>query len=180
MLIELNAENGFYWICFRVSRLIKKRQISLFGFGAGQRPLAPYHSSKWAWWGVSGPLEAPRATSDPESVTSTSIYLLHPVALCSSDSYLRPSLSFVAYRIAEISPRSNLLESYSILPALSNYKAVETMALRPSLLTRGLSTGTGPSDTGSPAEQRDDAKKNMLKAMRPLPTQHYWNVYFDG
>jgi len=53
------------------------------------------------------------------------------------------------------------------------------MALRPSLLTRGLSSASGPSDTGSLAEQRDDAKKNMLKAMRPLPTQHYWNVYFD-
>jgi len=53
------------------------------------------------------------------------------------------------------------------------------MALRPSLLTRGLSGANQPSDTGSPAEQRDDAKKNMLKAMRPLPTQHYWNVYFD-
>jgi hypothetical protein len=53
------------------------------------------------------------------------------------------------------------------------------MALRPSLLTKGLSSASGPSDTGSPAEQRDDAKKNMLKAMRPLPTQHYWNVYFD-
>lgn len=53
------------------------------------------------------------------------------------------------------------------------------MAMRPSLLTRGLSTASGASDTGSPAEQRDDAKKNMLKAMRPLPTQHYWNVYFD-
>jgi len=53
------------------------------------------------------------------------------------------------------------------------------MALRPSLLTRGLSSAGVPSDTGSPAEQRDDAKKNMLKAMRPLPTQHYWNVYFD-
>lgn len=50
------------------------------------------------------------------------------------------------------------------------------MALRPSLITRGLST-PGASDTGSPA--RDDAKKNMLKAMRPLPTQHYWNIYFD-
>lgn len=53
-----------------------------------------------------------------------------------------------------------------------------TMALRPSLFTRGLASAQ-PSDTGSPAEQRDDAKKNMLKAMRPLPTQHYWNVYFD-
>jgi hypothetical protein len=31
----------------------------------------------------------------------------------------------------------------------------------------------------SPAEQRDDAKRNFLKAMRPLPTQHYWDVYFD-
>jgi hypothetical protein len=53
------------------------------------------------------------------------------------------------------------------------------MAMRPSLLTRDLSTASGASDTGSPAEQRGDAKKNMLKAMRPLPTQHYWNVYFD-
>ncbi|KAK0101300.1 hypothetical protein ONS95_006477 [Cadophora gregata] len=53
------------------------------------------------------------------------------------------------------------------------------MAMRPSLLTRGLPASSGPTDTGSPAEQRDDAKKNMLKAMRPLPTQHYWNVYFD-
>ncbi|KAG9235877.1 translation initiation factor eIF 4e-like domain-containing protein [Amylocarpus encephaloides] len=53
------------------------------------------------------------------------------------------------------------------------------MAMRPSLLTRGLSSAAGPNDTGSPAEQRDDAKKNMLKAMRPLPTQHYWNVYID-
>ncbi|PMD22049.1 translation initiation factor eIF4e [Hyaloscypha hepaticicola] len=53
------------------------------------------------------------------------------------------------------------------------------MALRPSLLSRGFSSASGASDTGSPAEQRDDAKKNMLKAMRPLPTQHYWNVYFD-
>jgi hypothetical protein len=31
----------------------------------------------------------------------------------------------------------------------------------------------------APADSRGDAKKNMLKAMRPLPTQHYWNVYFD-
>jgi len=53
------------------------------------------------------------------------------------------------------------------------------MALRPSLFTRGLSGSKEPSDTGSPAEQRDDAKKAFLKAMRPLPTQHYWNVYFD-
>jgi len=53
------------------------------------------------------------------------------------------------------------------------------MALHPSLFTRGLAGPSQGSDTGSPAEQRDDAKKNMLKAMRPLPTQHYWNVYFD-
>ncbi|KAI9743158.1 MAG: hypothetical protein M1818_003453 [Claussenomyces sp. TS43310] len=53
------------------------------------------------------------------------------------------------------------------------------MALRPSLLTKGLTSASQPNDTSSPAEQRDDAKKNMLKAMRPLPTQHYWNVYFD-
>jgi len=53
------------------------------------------------------------------------------------------------------------------------------MALRPSLTTRSLPAATQPSDTGSPSAQRGDAKKNMLKAMRALPTQHYWNVYFD-
>lgn len=55
---------------------------------------------------------------------------------------------------------------------------------RPSLFTRGLSGLSQSSDpnspsVASPAEQRDDAKRNMLKAMRPLPTQHYWNVWFD-
>jgi hypothetical protein len=51
----------------------------------------------------------------------------------------------------------------------------------PSLFTRGLA-GTSPggaSDPSSPAEQRDDAKRNFLKTMRPLPTQHYWTVFFD-
>ncbi|KAJ2975560.1 hypothetical protein NQ176_g5455 [Zarea fungicola] len=53
------------------------------------------------------------------------------------------------------------------------------MAARPQLFTRDLS-GLGQSqETNSPAEQRDDAKRNFLKTMRPLPTQHYWNVYFD-
>ncbi|KAK0728096.1 eukaryotic translation initiation factor 4E-4 [Lasiosphaeria miniovina] len=58
--------------------------------------------------------------------------------------------------------------------------------MRPSLplFTRGLSSLSQSSDpnspsVSSPAEQRDDAKRNFLKAMRPLPTQHYWNVYFD-
>ncbi|KAI1758886.1 translation initiation factor eIF4e [Hypoxylon sp. FL1150] len=58
------------------------------------------------------------------------------------------------------------------------------MAARPSLFTRGLSSLSQSSDANSPsvsspAEQRDDAKRNFLKTMRPLPTQHYWNVYFD-
>lgn len=58
------------------------------------------------------------------------------------------------------------------------------MAGRPALFTRGLSSLSQSSDpnsisVASPAEQRDDAKRNFLKAMRPLPTQHYWNVYFD-
>ncbi|KAK1831556.1 eukaryotic translation initiation factor 4E type 3 [Podospora conica] len=58
------------------------------------------------------------------------------------------------------------------------------MSSRPSLFTRGLSGLSQSSDpnspsVASPAEQRDDAKRNMLKAMRPLPTQHYWNVWFD-
>ncbi|KAK3686028.1 translation initiation factor eIF 4e-like domain-containing protein [Podospora appendiculata] len=55
---------------------------------------------------------------------------------------------------------------------------------KPSLFTRGLSSLSQSSDpnspsVASPAEQRDDAKRNFLKAMRPLPTQHYWDVYFD-
>ncbi|KAM7204321.1 eukaryotic translation initiation factor 4E type 3 [Rhypophila sp. PSN 637] len=59
------------------------------------------------------------------------------------------------------------------------------MAMRPSLFTKGLPSGLSQSsdpnspNVSSPAEQRDDAKRNFLKAMRPLPTQHYWNVYFD-
>ncbi|KAL2141410.1 hypothetical protein VTI28DRAFT_2454 [Corynascus sepedonium] len=60
------------------------------------------------------------------------------------------------------------------------------MSMRPSLFTRGLSGLSQSSDPNSPlssisspAEQRSDAKQNFLKAMRPLPTQHYWNVWFD-
>lgn len=58
------------------------------------------------------------------------------------------------------------------------------MAARPSLFTRGLSglsQSADPDSTSvsSPAEQRDSAKQNFLKTMRPLPTQHYWHVYFD-
>jgi len=54
----------------------------------------------------------------------------------------------------------------------------------PGLTTRGLSSLSQMSDSGSPAanspaEQRDDAKRNMLKAMRPLQLTHVWNVYFD-
>ncbi|UNI19045.1 hypothetical protein JDV02_005265 [Purpureocillium takamizusanense] len=56
------------------------------------------------------------------------------------------------------------------------------MSARPQLFTRGLSglsQSTTTAEASSPAEQRDDAKRNFLKTMRPLPTQHYWNVYFD-
>lgn len=60
------------------------------------------------------------------------------------------------------------------------------MASKPSLsmFTRGLSNLSQTSDpnspnVNSPAEQRADSKMGFLKAMRPLPTQHYWNVYFD-
>ncbi|KJZ80548.1 hypothetical protein HIM_00398 [Hirsutella minnesotensis 3608] len=57
-------------------------------------------------------------------------------------------------------------------------------SMRPQLFTRGLSglsqsVTNSPCEANSPAEQRDDAKRNFLKTMRPLPTQHYWNVYFD-
>ncbi|KAG6020761.1 hypothetical protein E4U41_002731 [Claviceps citrina] len=63
---------------------------------------------------------------------------------------------------------------------------------QPQLFTRALSNlsqSTSANDAAaaaqspaaqSPAEQRDDAKRNFLKTMRPLPTQHYWNVYFDS
>lgn len=52
------------------------------------------------------------------------------------------------------------------------------------MFTRGLSNLSQTSDpnspnVNSPAEQRADSKMGFLKAMRPLPTQHYWNVYFD-
>lgn len=61
------------------------------------------------------------------------------------------------------------------------------MATRPSLsmFTRGLSglsqASQDPSspNVNSPAEQRADSKLGFLKAMRPLPTQHVWNVFFD-
>lgn len=65
------------------------------------------------------------------------------------------------------------------------------MAARPSLFTRGLSSlsttasaetqspGGGNTAPSTPSEQRDDAKRNFLKAMRALPTQHYWQVFFD-
>ncbi|CAK7223931.1 hypothetical protein SCUCBS95973_005346 [Sporothrix curviconia] len=61
------------------------------------------------------------------------------------------------------------------------------MATRPTLFTRGLSSlsKSSSADTNSPggattpSEQRDDAKRNFLKTMRALPTQHFWNVYFD-
>jgi len=55
------------------------------------------------------------------------------------------------------------------------------MSTRPQLFTRGLSglSQSQSAESNSPAEQRDDAKRNFLKTMRPLPTQHYWNVYFD-
>lgn len=42
---------------------------------------------------------------------------------------------------------------------------------------RTTSTSTSSSDVNP--DQRDDAKKNMFKAMRPLPIQHYWIVYFQ-
>lgn len=56
------------------------------------------------------------------------------------------------------------------------------MSTRPQLFTRGLSglsQSTLANEAQSPAEQRDGAKRNFLKTMRPLPTQHYWKVYFD-
>ena len=58
--------------------------------------------------------------------------------------------------------------------------AAATMSMRPALFTRGLSgLSQSSTDASSPADQRDDAKRNFLKTMRPLPTQHYWHVYFD-
>ncbi|KAJ1329474.1 Eukaryotic initiation factor 4E [Microdochium nivale] len=58
------------------------------------------------------------------------------------------------------------------------------MASRPSLFTRGLSSLSQSVDpaspnVSSPAEQRDDAKRNLFKTMRALPTQHYWQFWFD-
>ncbi|SCO83784.1 related to translation initiation factor 4e [Fusarium oxysporum] len=54
------------------------------------------------------------------------------------------------------------------------------MSSRLPLFTRGSADSQSQeNDPSSPAEQRDDAKRNFLKTMRALPTQHYWNVYFD-
>jgi len=50
---------------------------------------------------------------------------------------------------------------------------------RPALFTQLSQSSSSADGVASPADQRDDAKRNFLKAMRPLPTQHYWNVYFD-
>lgn len=52
------------------------------------------------------------------------------------------------------------------------------------MFTRGLSSLSQTTDpnspnVNSPAETRADSKLGFLKAMRPLPTQHVWNVYFD-
>lgn len=60
------------------------------------------------------------------------------------------------------------------------------MSRLPALFTRNIPSSLSQSSSdansdsvASPAEQRDDAKRNFLKTMRPLPTQHYWNVYYD-
>ncbi|KFA75479.1 hypothetical protein S40288_01243 [Stachybotrys chartarum IBT 40288] len=53
------------------------------------------------------------------------------------------------------------------------------MAERPQLFTRGLAGPAPGSELNSPAEQRGDATRAFLKTMRPMPTQHYWTVYFD-
>ncbi|CAK7243031.1 MAG: hypothetical protein STHCBS139747_004538 [Sporothrix thermara] len=61
------------------------------------------------------------------------------------------------------------------------------MAARPTLFTRGLSSlsksasadPNSPGGSTTPSDSRDDAKRNFLKTMRALPTQHFWNVYFD-
>lgn len=81
------------------------------------------------------------------------------------------------------------------------------MATRPSLVTRGPSSlsqsfdpntpssaspaskhdefpGGQPDEAGQPDDEekrkaKKEAKNKFLEAMRPLPTQHYWNVWFD-
>lgn len=53
------------------------------------------------------------------------------------------------------------------------------MSSRLPAFARGPSDPQESSDPLSPADQRSDAKQNFLKTMRALPTQHYWNVYFD-
>ncbi|KAK1776500.1 translation initiation factor eIF 4e-like domain-containing protein [Copromyces sp. CBS 386.78] len=55
------------------------------------------------------------------------------------------------------------------------------MSSRPGLFTRGLSglSQSTADNVSSSSTDRDDLKRNFLKTMRPLPTQHYWNVWFD-
>ena len=78
--------------------------------------------------------------------------------------------------------RTYALASYLLDSArLRSHQPRPTMSTRPQLFTRGLSglSQSQSTEASSPAEQRDDAKRNFLKTMRPLPTQHYWNIYFD-
>ena len=97
---------------------------------------------------------------------------------------LRLGRFFLLVLVSPHSPHS-VSSSFLVVSSLcslhlkGNLTTLLTMALRPSLTTSGLPSASQPSDTGSPAAQRGDAKKNMLKAMRALPTQHFWNVYFD-
>lgn len=96
------------------------------------------------------------------------VFTRHPCVFGISSTFT-PSLLYI---------HLNLLHSQLSPPCLHAQTVISIMAMRPSLITKGMGLG-GAGDTGSPAEQRDDAKKNMLKAMRPLPTQHYWNIFFD-
>lgn len=108
---------------------------------------------------------------------NTDCFLFHP--LYHPFLFIPPlalSISWYLYYFFLENGNSSRVSHYNTKVLISHIYHLYNMALRPSLITRGIST-SGPSDTGSPA--RDDAKKNMLKAMRPLPTQHCWDIYFD-
>lgn len=105
-----------------------------------------------------------------------------PIACCPSRFKSREHIRFLDFAGVYCPSPCRLIVALQSLPL---HKTVK-MSMRPPLFTRGLSSlsqSSSPNDpadsVSSPAEQRDDAKRNFLKTMRALPTQHYWNVYFD-
>lgn len=51
--------------------------------------------------------------------------------------------------------------------------------LRQALLTRALGNRQQNGDSNAQPANREQALETLWKTARPIPTQHYWDVYFD-